>query len=272
MGIFYQSIKMTTTEHPIIATVWQLEEFSPAVARMARNTGTISLVEISALTLAAAAPGLQQAGVQGEGIHLKVSPEALRDRALPELLTSLDIKGLWVEFHPLLLDEDPRLALKRLRDLSGIEVFPIFSDISLMLEVLNQDPDLPYLVLKGSEAAGWVSSESTFSLYAIFRDRLRQQESGPGLIIWGSVATPEAAAAFLTTGARGLVLESLHWLTDLAGLGEAATRGIEKLRPDHTQLVGLNLKAPYRLFNKGNSQAIKSASGVRAGRDGSGNR
>ena len=123
--------------------------------------------------------------------------------------------------------------------------------------MLDQHPDLPNLVLKGSEAAGLVSSESTFSLYATLRDRLRQRESAPGLIIWGGVATPEAAAAFLTTGARGLVLESLHWLTDLAGLRESSRRGIEKLRPDHTQLVGLNLKAPYRLFNKGNSQAIK---------------
>ena len=152
----------------------------------------------------------------------------------------------------------PQAALKCLSALQpGIEIFPIFSDVSLILEVLDQHPHLPSLVLKGSEAAGLVSSESTFGLYAMLRDRLRQRESAPGLIIWGGVATPEAAAAFLTTGARGLVLESLHWLTDLAGLRESSRRGIEKLRPDHTQLVGLSLKAPYRLFNKGNSQAIK---------------
>ncbi len=209
------------------------------------------------MTLSAALPALQRSGAHGESVHLKVSPEALRDRALPELLASLEIKGLWVEFHPLLLDELPHLAIKRLRAISGIDIFPIFSDISLILEVLQQHPDLPHLVLKGSEAAGWVSSESTFSMYATLRDYLRQLESVPELFIWGGIATPEAAAAFLTTGARGLVLESLHWLTDLPELGEAAHRGIEKLRPDHTQLVGLDLKAPYRLFNKGNSLALK---------------
>ena len=61
---------------PIIATVWQVEEFSLAVAQMAQRTGTISLVEISSMTLSAAFSALQQIGARGEGVHLKVSPEA----------------------------------------------------------------------------------------------------------------------------------------------------------------------------------------------------
>ncbi|MFI5354550.1 MAG: SDR family NAD(P)-dependent oxidoreductase [Desulfobaccales bacterium] len=40
-------------------------------------------------------------------------------------------------------------------------------------------------------------------------------------------------------------------------MGESFRQGLAKLRPDHTQLLGLNLKAPYRVFNKGNSQAVK---------------
>jgi malonyl CoA-acyl carrier protein transacylase len=242
----------------IMATVWRLEEFSPAVARMARLTGTIALVDISRLTLSAAIPALRQAEAGGEAVHLQVAPEALGDPALPVLLESLGIKGLWVELQPLLMDDSPHQALKRLTDLAPtVAVFPILSEVSLILEVLNQHPGLPQIVLKGCEAAGWVSSESIFTLYAVARDRLRHRESGPGLVIWGGMATPEAAAAFLATGAQGLVLESLPWLTDLAGLGESPRQGLSRLRPDHTQLLGLDLEAPYRVFNKGNSQAAK---------------
>jgi NAD(P)H-dependent flavin oxidoreductase YrpB (nitropropane dioxygenase family) len=243
---------------PIIATVWRLEEFSPAVVQMTEHTGTIALVDLSHLSLAAAAPTLNRIGARGETVHYKVAPEALDDPILPELLKSLAIRGLWVELHPLLLEASPHLALQRLTSLStGVEIFPILSDVNFILEALEQHPYLPQLVLKGCEAAGLVSSESTFTLYATLRDHLRQRQSAPGLVIWGGVATPEAAAAFLTTGTRGLVLESLHWLTDLAGTGGSCRQGIKKLRPDHTQLVGLNLKAPYRLFNKGNSLAVK---------------
>lgn len=110
---------------PIIATVWRPEEFSPAVARMAGDTGTIALVDLSPLTLAAAAPVLNRIGAQGEAVHYKVAPEALEDPVLPELLESLAIRGLWVEFHPLLMDESPHLALQRLIALTaGVAIFP----------------------------------------------------------------------------------------------------------------------------------------------------
>ncbi|RJR47005.1 MAG: acyltransferase domain-containing protein, partial [Deltaproteobacteria bacterium] len=181
-------------------------------------------------------------------------------------MASLGIKGLWAEFHPLLLDEAPRPAMQRLLACCpAVDVFPILSDTPFILEVLDQDINLPHIVLKGCEAAGWVGSESIFTLYAAVRDRLRHRESAPGLVIRGGVATPEAAAAFLATGAQGIVLESLHWLTDLAGLGEAPRQGLARLRPDHTQLVGLNLEAPHRVFNRGNSQAVRRLQEAAAG-------
>ena len=249
---------MFARNRPIIATVWQPGEFSPAVAQMARRTGTIALVDLSRLTLAAAVPALRQAEVRGGAVHLKVAPQALTDPFLPEFLESLALKGLWVELHSLLLDESPHLALRRLTAVApALEVFPILSEVAFIQEVLEHYPDLPHLVLKGCEAAGLVSSESIFSLYAAVRDRLRQEQSASGLVIWGGVATPEAAAAFLTTGAQGIVLESLHWLTDLARRGEAPSQGLAKLRPQHTELVGLDLEAPHRVFNKGNSLAVR---------------
>jgi len=68
---------------------------------------------------------------------------------------------------------------------------------------------------------------------------------------------PEAAAAFLAVGCKGIVFESLHWLTDLCAIDQAMRDKISALRPDHTDLVGLNHHVPCRLFNRGNSLAIK---------------
>ena len=156
---------MSVRRRPIIATVWRPEEFSPGVAWMARNTGTVALVDISPMTLSDAAPILRRAEAGGEAVHLKARSQVLGDPALPELLKSLAIRGLWVELHSLLLDDDPHLALERLLALTpAVEVFPILSETPFILEVLEQYPGLSHLVLKGCEAGGLVGSESSFSL------------------------------------------------------------------------------------------------------------
>ncbi len=75
--------------------------------------------------------------------------------------------------------------------------------------------------------------------------------------VWGSVCTPEAAAALLSTGAAGIVFESLHWLTDLVAVDDLQRQRLSNLRLDSTDLVGLDMQVPCRLFNKGNSIAFK---------------
>ena len=77
------------------------------------------------------------------------------------------------------------------------------------------------------------------------------------VVIWGGVGTPEAAAAFLATGAKGIVFESLHWQTDLVEIDDRLRRRIAKLRPEHTSLVGGTLGVFCRLFDKGNFPAVK---------------
>ena len=77
------------------------------------------------------------------------------------------------------------------------------------------------------------------------------------LVIWGGVATPEAAAAYLATGARGIVFESLHWQTDLVAVDDRVRKLLAKLCPEHTSLVGRTLGVFYRLFDKGNFPAVR---------------
>jgi acyl transferase domain-containing protein/NAD(P)H-dependent flavin oxidoreductase YrpB (nitropropane dioxygenase family)/NAD(P)-dependent dehydrogenase (short-subunit alcohol dehydrogenase family)/acyl carrier protein len=54
------------------------------------------------------------------------------------------------------------------------------------------------------------------------------------------------------------VFESLHWLTNLVNIAATTRTKISRLHLDDTQIVGLNLQAPYRLFNRGNSKAAKN--------------
>jgi hypothetical protein len=54
-----------------------------------------------------------------------------------------------------------------------------------------------------------------------------------------------------------VVFESVHWLTDLVAIDDNQRRRLAKLRLDSTNLAGLDLQVPCRLFNKGNSVAFK---------------
>ena len=102
-----------------------------------------------------------------------------------------------------------------------------------------------------------MSGESTLSLYSAAGEMVRSSSMAPEIFIWGGISTPEAAAAFLSTGATGIVFESLHWLTDLSVIDDLQRQRIANLRLDSTDLVGLDLQVPCRLFNKGNSRAFK---------------
>ncbi len=113
------------------------------------------------------------------------------------------------------------------------------------------------IVLKGCEASGFVSGETTLILYSAAREMLRALSKSLDILIWGGVWTPEAAAAFLSTGAAGIVFESVHWLTDLVAIDDLQRQRLARLRMDSTALVGLDLQVPCRLFNKGNSLAFK---------------
>ena len=135
--------------------------------------------------------------------------------------------------------------------------FPIIGDLNLLGAILTDSPGIGRIVLKGCEASGFVSGETTLALYSDVKEMLRNLSKSRDILIWGGITTPEAAAALLSTGATGIVFESVHWLTDLVAVDDLQRRRLSNLRLDSTDLVGLDLEVPCRLFNKGNSIAFK---------------
>ena len=245
---------------PSIAFLWRDNDITSAVVETARQTGTKALIDLSASQsqVDSAAQALLYADADGNSVELKVSPSAILGHTLNHILHETGINRVWIELHVPSPDQDVTGFLDRIVELSqDVSVIPIVSDAGLIDRIVTDYPQIEAVALKGSEAAGFVSSETLFTLYATIRAKTAKRPEPLDLFVWGGIATPEAAAAFLSVGAKGIVFESLHWLTDLAGLSDELRQRLAKLRPDHTDLVGLNLGVPCRLFNKGNSTAVK---------------
>jgi NAD(P)H-dependent flavin oxidoreductase YrpB (nitropropane dioxygenase family) len=243
---------------PSIAFVWLEKDIASAVVDTARQTGTKALFDVSASQTEKIAQALLYANADDNTVELKVSASAILDDKLTHILEETGIKKVWIELHSAAMDRDAHTFLERIAELSSqMSVVPIVGDPDLIDLIINQYPAIRELALKGSEAAGFVSSETLFTLYAALRAKTADRQERPDLYIWGGIATPDAAAAFLAAGARGIVFESVHWLTDLAGLTDELRQRLANIRPDHTDLIGLNLGVPCRLFNKGNSTAVK---------------
>ncbi|WP_306549732.1 SDR family NAD(P)-dependent oxidoreductase [Desulfobulbus sp.] len=243
---------------PIIAFVWRPEEMTLPVTQMAQRTGSRAIFDFSLLEVAVLSSALAEAGPAGPVRDIKISAPALMDPSWQPLLQAAGVENIWVECHPLVFLGDYYTFLKRLRELSKIcRCFPIIGDLDLLTALLTDSSGIGRVVLKGCEASGFVSNETTLALYAAVKDMLPSVSHPVEILIWGGVSTPEAAAAFLATGAAGIVFESVHWLTDLVAVDEVQRQRIANLRLDFTDLVGLDLQVPCRLFNKGNSTAFK---------------
>ena len=243
---------------PIIGFVWRPQEMIPPVTQMAQRTGSRAIFDFSMTALDAILSSLRTTEPAGQVRDIKVSAAALMDPSLGAMLKKTGVQSIWVECHPGFLPADPADCLPRLTELSrDFHCFPIVGDLNLLAAVLADSSGIGRIVLKGCEASGFVSSETTLTLYSVANEILRNKPQSKEILIWGGLATPEAAAAFLSTGARGIVFESVHWLTDLVAVDDVQRRRLSNLRLDATDLVGLDLQVPCRLFNKGNSVAFR---------------
>jgi len=258
MALKQDSDRATEHQVSLIGFVWRPEEITPAVLHMALRTGSRAVFDFSMMGLDGLRSILRKADPAGQVRDIKISITALLDPSLGQLLKETGVRDIWVEYHPPLCNSDPALFLRRLRELSeNHRCFPITGDIDFLTAIIEDTSGIGHIVLKGCEAAGFVSSETTAALYAMVKEKPAGSSKSLDILVWGGVFTPEAAAAFLSTGAAGIVFESVHWLTDMVAIDDEQRQRLSRLRLDTTELIGVNLKVPCRLFNRGNSSAFK---------------
>jgi acyl transferase domain-containing protein/NAD(P)H-dependent flavin oxidoreductase YrpB (nitropropane dioxygenase family)/NAD(P)-dependent dehydrogenase (short-subunit alcohol dehydrogenase family)/acyl carrier protein len=240
--------------NPFLAFVWQPRDLNRTVEDMSRSTATAAIFDLSRHHPQEFTAALKAAGA----VHVKISPAAFLDSGLPKIIEEAGIDTLWVEYHPAVFPGDAATFLSRLRELKSLcRVVPISGDLSFLRNIMGAKEPPQAVALKGSEAGGLVSPETLGILFAALEQESKNAPQPPRLIVWGGVGTPEAASAFLASGALGVVMESLHWLTDLVTATPDLKGRLAKLTPEHTTLVGGSLVMPCRVFDKGNSQAVR---------------
>ena len=244
----------TQSSRPILSFLWRHNEITPTVVEVARQTSTGAIFDVSTHTDESTAEALRASGAT----EIRISAEYVMSSSLDGFLKGSDVNTLWIDYHPALVTGTPEAFLERLNALSTrFTCIPISGDLTLLTLILQMAQPPHAMALKGAETAGFVSNETTGILYATLREIASQREQCPEMIIWGGVATPEAAAAFLCSGAKSIVFESLHWLTDLVSADQSLKKRLSKLRPEHTTVVGQDLDVACRFYDKGNSLAVK---------------
>ena len=200
-----------------LAFVWGPRSVSHTVVDLARLTSSRAIFDLSAAQFAQMATALRGVGATAA----KISAHDFMEPELEAFLEESGVKTLWVEYHPDLFPVAPEAFCERLDQISArCACLPVISDLDLLHRLLQHQGPVRTVALKGNEAAGFVSSDTIGVLYSSAKELLRQSGREMDVVIWGGVATPEAAAAFLATGARGIVFESLHWQTDLVEIDD----------------------------------------------------
>src|SRR4030042_1488648 len=182
---------------PIIAFVWRSEEVTPSVIHMAHRTGSRAIFDFSMMGAEGLRSFLRKADPAGQVSDIKISAAALMDPSLERFLEETKAQNIWVESHPPFTRGDLSNYLQRLRELSeNHRCFPIIGDLALLAAILKDCSGIGRIVLKGCEASGFVSGETTLILYSAARKMLRTPSKSLDILIWGGVSTPEEAADF----------------------------------------------------------------------------
>ncbi len=246
---------------PVIAFLWRHEEMTRQVLDMSQKTGTRAIFDFSAyISFKNCSGSLETANKQGVTDIFLLSP-LIEDEDFRTFLTASEIRNIWLEIHPRFWNGHLSSFLEAVVKLSdACDIFPVLGHVPWVFEILAGEKSgrIQNIVLKGNEASGFVGSETTMTLYSAATDMLGDTDPSKNIYIWGGVGTPEAAGAFLASGAAGLVFESLHWLTDLVPIEDETRQRIKRLKPEHTELIDGENKVFCRLYNKGNSKAIKA--------------
>ncbi len=239
--------------------VWRSSEITSAVIEQARHNGVRALFDLTQTPLEKAAAELLVADATGDCAEVRLSIPSLQDNSAREFMIETGLERLWINVDSCLGEDRVRQTMQAVSDLNdSFTVIPIVSDPKLAQLILGDYPAIGEIALKGSEASGLVGSETAFSMFSWLQNYSKGIGRSLKVYIWGSVARPELAAAFVSAGASGIVFESIHWCTDLVEASQQLKQKISGIRLEHTDLVGGSLGVSCRLYNKGNSRAVKA--------------
>ncbi len=138
-----------------------------------------------------------------------------------------------------------------------MEVIPVLSRVRDLLEAAGPESPFRSIPVKGNEASGFVGRETLWMLVSYLNKLRRERESFPAIVAWGGIAAPEAAAAYLSTGADAIVFEGVHLLSKDLNPNGRLSGILEKIRYDHTTLVGKFAGVGFRCHDRGNNRAVK---------------
>jgi malonyl CoA-acyl carrier protein transacylase len=250
---------MSDTHGPASLTfLFPTNNVSSSLVNTAKDLGVRIVFDLGSEDPSVYQARLVVADASNDTVDLKISSNWLSDPNLTAILKEVDVQRVWVELEPTCVLENIDAILDQIEVLSSdLEIIPVLGDVDVIHKIINDYPLIKKLGIKGNEAAGFVGSETILTLFSSVTSMLEKSQDKKDIYIWGGIAFPEAAAAFLCCGAEGVVFESLHWLTDLMEIGEETRKRIGNIRPDHTELTGSALGVHVRVFNKGNSLSVK---------------
>ena len=138
--------------------MWQANEITDSVVDVANQTSTGAIFDINADHSEDTAKALKAAGAK----DILISAEYVMDQAFEGFLQKTHVETLWVEYNSALVTCSPEAFLERLHELSArFRCIPISGDLDLLTLTFESESPPPVIALKGAEAAGFVSRETT---------------------------------------------------------------------------------------------------------------
>lgn len=243
---------ISRTTAPLLCFVWQASDVDATVLEIDKTGAGRIVVDVSTC------PDwhVQDFGSRIENVDIKISLQQFFSPAIHDCIKEKNIRSVWVEYFPELCDGDINTLLERAQKFRNLNI--VTGDVALITHLFKNSVHTCGLALKGSEAAGFVGTETTLTLLSYVERLAREYSFQPQVHVWGGAARPEAVAALLASGIQSVVFESLHWLTEgFIRKYPAATKQLAQLRVEHSRCVRIRPKLFFRAFDKGNSRALK---------------
>jgi acyl transferase domain-containing protein/NAD(P)H-dependent flavin oxidoreductase YrpB (nitropropane dioxygenase family)/NAD(P)-dependent dehydrogenase (short-subunit alcohol dehydrogenase family) len=221
---------------------------NPSIAIAASRAGGIGVLDLEYVwNEPAALAGLAQLTRytrQACGVKLDAGAESFMANVTSELPAQITVVIL-TRAHPVSLRRQVQTLRRQNR-----RVF--LETLDLEQALLGEEVGVDGLIVKGHEAGGRVSEETSF----ILLQRLIKHVSLP-MWVQGGIGLHTAAACYIA-GAAGLVLDAQLTLTRESGLPESVKASIARMDGSETRCLGSELGEAYRMYTRPGPPAVQA--------------